>query len=69
MSNLRKKIWVDRFQTHLFVRTGYYCLVFQAAIWLLVFIGLQLQSGLFALIGPIVAAFLLFVWLKDHVVK
>jgi methyl-accepting chemotaxis protein len=48
----RKKIWIDRFQTHLFVRIAFQCFVFQVAIWLLVFIGLQIQAGLSALIGP-----------------
>src|SRR5262249_4209874 len=47
----RKLVWIDRFQTHLFVRIGVYCVIFQATIWLLLFIGLQLQSGVVSLLG------------------
>lgn len=32
----RQRIWIDKFQTRLFIRVGMYCLVFQAAAWLLV---------------------------------
>jgi methyl-accepting chemotaxis protein len=47
----RKKIWVDSFQTHLFSRIAFQCIVFQVAVWLLVFIGIQIQAGLTALVG------------------
>lgn len=48
MKRLRKKIWIDRFQTHLVVRIAAYCLLYQMATW--VFVGLE-QSVFAALDG------------------
>jgi hypothetical protein len=31
----RKKIWIDRFQTQLFIRIAAYCILYQVAVWLL----------------------------------
>lgn len=35
MKEQRKKIWIDRFQTHLFVRIALYFIIYQAAVWAL----------------------------------
>jgi methyl-accepting chemotaxis protein len=38
MRNLRTRIWIDRFQTYLFLRTTFYFILYQAAVWFFVYI-------------------------------
>jgi hypothetical protein len=49
MRNQRKKIWIDRFQTLLFTRIVMYCLLYQAAVWLLFFMWAQAGQAVNAL--------------------
>jgi methyl-accepting chemotaxis protein len=53
--NQRKKIWIDRFQTSLSVRIAAYCVLYQAAVWLLVGIERSIFAALEAIVGPGVA--------------
>jgi hypothetical protein len=61
MKHQRKKIWIDRFQTHLSLRIALYFVLYQAAVWAFVLIEGQIHRGLTALIGEGPAStFLLF---------
>jgi hypothetical protein len=51
----RKKIWIDRFQTALFLRIVAYFLGYQLAVWALVLLENRLTQGLGWLLGPGVA--------------
>jgi sensor histidine kinase YesM len=53
----RKKIWIDRFQTQLFLRTTMYFLVYQACVWAMVSIERSLHPGLLRTLGPEPASF------------
>lgn len=52
MKNLRKKIWIDRFQTHLFLRIGCYCVLYQAAVWMMVALEDSISVALQGTLGP-----------------
>jgi len=45
MANERKRVWVDRFQTKLFIRIAGYWLIYQVAVWNLLFAWRLLQQG------------------------
>jgi hypothetical protein len=47
----RKKIWIDRFQTHLVARVGMYCVLFQAAVWALAMIDRAVNGALESILG------------------
>src|SRR5437763_13724099 len=53
--NQRKKIWIDRFQTYLFVRIAAYCLLYQLAVWTLVGIQRTIFVALDGMLGSGVA--------------
>ena len=55
MRNQRKKIWIDRFQTYLFVRIAAYCLLYQFAVWTLVAIQRTIFVALDGMLGSGVA--------------
>ncbi len=52
MRNLRRKIWIDRFQTHLFLRIGCYCVLYQVAVWMLVALEDSISIALQGTLGP-----------------
>jgi hypothetical protein len=52
MRNLRKKVWIHRFQTHLVLRIAFYFICYQVAVWCLVFIEQALSVPLGQMIGP-----------------
>jgi methyl-accepting chemotaxis protein len=45
MREERTKVWIDNFQTKLFVRMGWYWLIYQVSLWNLVFVWRLLQEG------------------------
>jgi hypothetical protein len=45
MAEERTKVWIDRFQTRLFLRMGGYWLIYQVTLWNLVFVWRLLQEG------------------------
>src|SRR5579884_1367017 len=45
MHEERKKVWIDSFQTRLFLRMGWYWFIYQVALWNLVFVWRLLQEG------------------------
>jgi hypothetical protein len=49
VSEKRKKVWIDRFQTHLFLRIVLYFVLYQIAVWCLV----GLEQRLHGLIGTL----------------
>jgi nitrogen fixation/metabolism regulation signal transduction histidine kinase len=51
LTQKRRKIWIDRFQTYLFLRIGFYCVLYQAAVWLLVMIQASTHAALDATMG------------------
>jgi hypothetical protein len=55
----RKKIWIDRFQTSLFVRVLCYFFCYQLAVWALVLLENSITTGLGWLLGPGVVGFCL----------
>jgi hypothetical protein len=48
----RRKIWIHRFQTQLFLRTTMYFLLYQVCVWTLVSIERSLHPGLLTAFGP-----------------
>jgi hypothetical protein len=52
----RKKVWIDRFQTSLFVRITAYFVLYQIAVWSLVLLDRVILEGLGSLLGPGAAA-------------
>jgi nitrate/nitrite-specific signal transduction histidine kinase len=44
LKNLRRKIWIDRFQTHLSIRIGLYCVLFQVAVLAVARIAMGLEA-------------------------
>jgi hypothetical protein len=48
----RKKIWIDRFQTILFLRIAFYFIFYQVAVWSVVIINSRLSSALDQMLGP-----------------
>jgi hypothetical protein len=51
VKNQRKKFWIDRFQTLLFVRIAVYCLLYQVAVWLLLVVWGQSNAAFAAVVG------------------
>src|SRR5947208_590704 len=45
MRDERKKVWIDGFQTKLFLRMGTYWLIYQLGLWNLVFVWRLLHEG------------------------
>ncbi len=45
MRDERKKVWIDAFQTKLFLRMGSYWLIYQLCLWNLVFVWRLLHEG------------------------
>jgi hypothetical protein len=45
MRQERTKVWIDNFQTKLFIRMGWYWLIYQVSLWNLVFVWRLLQEG------------------------
>jgi hypothetical protein len=45
MREERKKVWIDSFQPKLFLRMGWYWLIYQVSLWNLVFVWRLLQEG------------------------
>src|SRR5688572_8846557 len=44
MRNLRKKIWIDRFQTYLSIRLAVYFIMYQVAVWALYVIDSRMKA-------------------------
>jgi hypothetical protein len=57
VKEIRKKLWLERFQTYLFVRIIAYFFWYQLAVWALVLLEQTLSAGLGWLLGPGVAGF------------
>jgi nitrogen fixation/metabolism regulation signal transduction histidine kinase len=55
--NQRKRIWIDRFQTYLFLRMGFYFICYQVAVWSLVAVERCLSATFEAMLGPVEAAY------------
>jgi nitrogen fixation/metabolism regulation signal transduction histidine kinase len=51
MSEKRKKVWIDRFQTHLFWRIAAYFVFYQVAVWSLVAVEHALSAPVDAMLG------------------
>jgi hypothetical protein len=45
MSDQRKQVWINHFQTRLFLRIGAYWLIYQLTVWNFLFIARLLQDG------------------------
>lgn len=56
MSNQRKKIWIDQFQTKLFLRIAFHFIMYQVGVWALVAIVGTLYRQTGRLLGPESAA-------------
>jgi hypothetical protein len=56
----RKKIWIDRFQTSLFLRIAGYFVIYQVATWFLVIVDRNLYVSLKDLLGEDAAAYCFF---------
>jgi nitrogen fixation/metabolism regulation signal transduction histidine kinase len=52
MKEQRKKIWIDRFQTLLFLRIAFYFLFYQVAVWSLVLIEQRVSTLLQTMTDP-----------------
>lgn len=50
MKELRKRIWIDRLQTVLFVRIGAYCLIYQVVVWVILSVWHQCCAALESLL-------------------
>lgn len=55
MQNKRKRIWIDRFQTYLFVRIALYCVLSQMAVWFILLICQHSYTAAETLLGPAAA--------------
>jgi hypothetical protein len=77
MRNLRKKIWIDRFQTYLSIRLAVYFILYQAAVWSLYVIDGRMNAlgGAFGdvshtfgfLLTPIAGVTLAFLFIYDAI--
>jgi methyl-accepting chemotaxis protein len=45
MAEERTKVWIDKFQTRLFLRMGWYWVIYQVALWNLVFLWRLVHEG------------------------
>jgi hypothetical protein len=61
MREKRTQVWVDRFQTHLFVRVFFYFIVYQFAAWALVLLERSGYRALEAILGPEAAGYFIVV--------
>jgi hypothetical protein len=52
MRDKRKRMWIDRFQTHLGVRLIFLFASYQSLVWLVVLFGHSMAAGLASLLGP-----------------
>lgn len=52
MREQRKKVWIDRFQTLLFLRIGFYFVFYQVAAWAFVLIERRSYLAMEAVLGP-----------------
>jgi hypothetical protein len=59
LNEKRKKIWIDRLQTSLFVRIIGYFVCYQIAVWSAVLLADDITKGIGLLLGPQVAGFCL----------
>src|SRR5438105_6409265 len=57
---LRKKVWIDRFQTLLFLRIALYFLSYQAAVWAFYFLERGSAQALEAILGGSSTTYFLF---------
>ncbi len=57
MRDKRKKIWIDRFQTHLSIRLVLYFVLYQAAVWSIVVLDRAIAHGLELLTGNAVLSY------------
>jgi len=56
MTEKRRRIWIDRFQTLLLLRIAAYCLAYQVAVWFVFAAWRQLFAALEVTYGPLSAA-------------
>ena len=49
MHNQRKRIWIDRFQTFFILRMLFYCVAYQASLWVIIYIVRTCMAGMEAL--------------------
>ena len=57
---LRRKVWIDRFQTLLFLRIALYFLAYQAAVWAFYFLERGSAQALEAILGASATMYFLF---------
>lgn len=57
MRTKRTRVWIDRFQTHLFLRIAAYFVLYQLAVWTFVYMAQSSFPGLQAVVGPSAAAY------------
>jgi nitrogen fixation/metabolism regulation signal transduction histidine kinase len=57
LAEQRKKIWIDRFQTWLFLRIAFYFLIYQIATWFLVIVERNVYVTLQDILGQDAAAY------------
>jgi hypothetical protein len=53
----RKKIWIDPFQTFLFLRISLYFLCYQVVLWAFVVLERDIFGGLTQMLGPVASAY------------
>ena len=58
MSQKRKKIWIDRFQTTLALRIAFYCVLYQTVTWFSVTFEHRIHSKVTSMLGPAGGAYL-----------
>jgi hypothetical protein len=52
VQNKRKRIWIDRFQTYLFIRIALYCVLSQMAVWFILLICQHSYAAAETMLGP-----------------
>lgn len=52
MRHMRRKIWIDRFQTSLALRIAYHCVLYQVATWFLVVFEQRIHPLADTILGP-----------------
>ncbi len=57
MREKRRRIWIDRFQTSLFIRITAYLVIYQAAVWSLVALERSLYNSLSAMLGTVATGY------------
>jgi len=56
----RRRVWIHRFQTHLFFRIGLYFVIYQVAVWVCVYIQQRTQRALEAVLGDVAASYFIY---------